>query len=363
MRLVLNVLIILVFVAHFCKANMASPLEEGTMASSAISSKDINILSESIDIKIDSDFKTARFLVEYQIQSDMDGLQIPLLFFAQDYKDGFFIWVDNKKAHVQNVPERYSEYSPFRGFSESFEKNDTGGEITIYWQSNAGYVYKLSDLKYFEADIGKGIHTVRVEYIANVWTDYSDWIKAYSFRYSLSPAKFWKSFGTLSVTLEQEGIERQLSTNLGEPLEKAFQSTNSWTFTNLPGEYLEFSYNPKPGKFAAVLISVQPLGLAIATGIVLFALHLFLVIRYRRKFATKKYSSVVIAGSFLVPFLFLVSYSCSYPLIDFLIGEEAGKNHGYVFLIFAMYPVLALAYGMIMWLLDRLQKRKINSGS
>lgn len=342
---------------------MASPLEEGTMVTSAFSSKDINILSETIHIKIDNDFKTARFIVKYQIQSDMDGLQIPLMFYAQDYKDSFFIWVDNKNISVQNVPQSYNEHTRFKDFSDSFEKDDAGYEVTIYWQANAGYVYKLSDLKYFETDIGKGIHTVRVEYIANVWTDYSDWIKAYSFRYSLSPAKFWKSFGTLSVTLEQEGIERQLSTNLGEPLEKAFQSTNSWTFTNLPGEYLEFSYNPKPGKFAAVLISVQPLGLAIATGIVLFALHLFLVIRYRRKFATKKYSPVVIAGSFLVPFLLLVSYTCSYPLIDFLIGEEAGKNHGYVFLIFAMYPLLALAYGMIMWLLDRLQKRKIDSGS
>lgn len=363
MRLKYFVLIVLAFVAHFCKANMASPLEEGTMVSSAFSSKDINILSETIHIKIDNDFKTARFIVKYQIQSDMDGLQIPLMFYAQDYKDSFFICVDNKNISVQNVPQSYNEHTRFKDFSDSFEKDDAGYEVTIYWQANAGYVYKLSDLKYFETDIGKGIHTVRVEYIANVWTDYSDWIKAYSFRYSLSPAKFWKSFGTLSVTLEQEGIERQLSTNLGEPLEKAFQSTNSWTFTNLPGEYLEFSYNPKPGKFAAVLISVQPLGLAIATGIVLFALHLFLVIRYRRKFATKKYSPVVIAGSFLVPFLLLVSYTCSYPLIDFLIGEEAGKNHGYVFLIFAMYPLLALAYGMIMWLLDRLQKRKIDSGS
>ena len=342
---------------------MASPFEEGTLASSAVSSNDISILTETIHIKIDSDFKTARFIVDYQIQSDMDGLQIPLLFYAQDYKDSFIVWVDNKKISIQNVPESYSEHSRFMRFSDSFEKSDTGDEITIYWQANSGYVYKLSDLKYFETDIGKGIHTVRVEYIANVWTDYSDWLKVYSLRYSLSPAKFWKSFGTLTVNLKQEGIVRQLSTNLGEPVEKAFQAKSSWTFTELPGEYLEFSYKPKPGKFAAVLISVQPLGLAIAIGIVLFGVHLFLVRRYRRKFATKKYSPVVIGGSILVPFLFLVSYSCSYPLIDFSIGEEAGKNHGYVFLIFAMYPVLALAYGMIMWLLDRLQKRKINSGS
>jgi hypothetical protein len=214
---------------QFAHANMASPIWEGTMTSSAFSSKDINILSELIHIKIDKDYKTAKFIIEYTIQSNVTGRQIPLLFYAQDYKDSFFVWVDNQKVTIQGIPEKYTHFenSPFSGFSSFKDDNNRkneNDEVTIYWYKNYGFVYRLNDLKYFETDITKGVHKVRVEYTANVWTDISGWIKEYSFRYSLTPAKYWKSFGNLNITVEQEGTVRQLSTNIGEPIEKTYKA-------------------------------------------------------------------------------------------------------------------------------------------
>jgi len=198
---------------------MSSPIQEGTLSSSAFSSKDINILSEKINIKIDKQFKTVKFIIEYTIQSDIIGRQIPLLFYAQDYKDSFFVWVDNQRVAIQNIPYKYTHFhnSPFSGFSgvkHGNVNNNESDEVSIHWNKNSSYVYKINDLKYFETDILKGTHKVRVEYTANVWTDISGWIKKYSFRYSLTPAKFWKSFGTLTINIQQEGEVRELSTNL-----------------------------------------------------------------------------------------------------------------------------------------------------
>jgi len=364
MKLKTGLIIFLLLFGKLAKANMSSPIWEGTMTSSAFTSKDINILSEFIHIKIDKDFKTASFIVEYTIQNDLIGRQIPLLFYAKDYKDSFLIWVDNQKVTIQDIPEKYTSVgsSPFSMFSGSFEKsNHSNGadEVSIYWQKNSGFVYKLNDLKYFETDIAKGVHKIRVEYVANVWTDISGWIKEYSFRYSLTPAKFWKSFGTLHISVEQDGAVRHLSTNIGQPVEKSYKAKNSWTFTKLPDEYLEFSYSPKANNLTKALITVQPFGLSIITGVILFALHLFFSFRYRRQFVNKKHSPVVILGSLIIPFLILLGYMYSYDIIDNVIGEEAGRYHGYLFLVIIFYPILLPIYWTIVWLLDRRQKRKL----
>jgi hypothetical protein len=347
------------FFGQIAKANMSSPIWQGTKTSSAITSNDIRILSEKILIKIDKEFKTARFIIEYNIQSDTFGRQIPLLFYAQDFKDSFFVWLDNKKISIQNVPVEHYANSPFNSFDKSFKRENNEEEITIYWQKNAGYVYKLSDLKYFEADIEKGTHIVRVEYVANVWTDISGWIKEFSFRYSLSPAKYWKSFGNFEIIVEQEGQVRQITSNLGLPIEKEIESVNTWRFSKLPDEYFEISYTPKPNNIARILLIIKPFGFSFIATILLATIHLFFTLGYRRNNIKRKYSLAVIIGSCCVPFLALLSYIFSYNLIDNIIGENAGRHHGYVFLSFFLYPIILIVYWLLFWLIDKYYKRKL----
>lgn len=358
-----NIFILLLLLAQVCKANMSSPIREGTQVSAAFSSKDIQILSEHIRVKIDKTSGTAKFIVEYTIQSDVSGQQIPLLFYAQDYQDSFLVWVDNQRIDIQKIPEKYTHIreSPFSTFAAPFERSNRANgadEVTIHWSENSAFVYRINDLKYFEADITKGTHKVRVEYIATAWTDASGWVKEYSFRYSLTPAKFWKSFGTLSIEVEQEGEVKELSTNLGRPIEQKFDTINNWKFTKLPAEYFEFSYVPDVNMFAQTLIFITPLGIAVIIGILLFIWHLMLVRRYRRRFVNKKYSPVVIAGSLIVPFLVILSYIYAYPLIDNIIGEAAGRHHGYVFLMIVLYPLFLPIYWTILWLFDRQQRKR-----
>lgn len=359
MKLKTGLTFLFLILGQLALANMASPIRRGTMTSSAISSKDINIVSEKVFVKVDPGFKTAKFTVEYNIQSDISGMQIPLLFVARDFRDSFSVWIDDKEVRLQNVPVNHYEDSPFNGFANSLERDNYEDEITIYWERNSGNVYKLSDLKYFEADIEKGAHVVRVEYTANAWTNSSGWVKKYSFRYSLTPAKFWKSFGNLEIAVVQDGQIGHVETNLGLPDEKEIKSTNTWTFNKLPDEYFEISYTPEISGYARALIDIEPFGFAVITLVFLSIIHLFLTLAYRRKNINRKYSIVVILGSVLIPFLSMLSFVFSFDLIDNAIGENAGRHHGYAALSIIFHPVILVVYLFLFWLADKLYKKKL----
>ena len=320
------------------EANMSSPILKGSTSNSVFSSKDIDILSEKIFIRIDKELQTAKFTVEYNIRSDSSGKQIPLVFITQDFKDSFYVWLDDKEINIRNIEEEHFDTSSFLGLSNT---------------------YGRTDLKYFEVNIEKGIiHKVRVEYIAAAWIDSGDWIRQYSFRYSLEPAKYWRSFGSLEIIVEQEGEVRQITTNLGQPNEKEIKSINTWTFNELPDDYFEISFKPALNYFAKILLAISPIGLWFIATIILVIVHLYFTLLYRRKNIAKKFSPVVIVGSIIIPFLSLLSFMFSFYLIDIVIGEHASQRHGYIFLIFIFYPIFVSFYWLLPLIVDREIKKE-----
>lgn len=337
-------------------ANMASPIREGTLSSSAFSSKNIDILKEKILISVDSQFNTALFSVEYSIKTDSEGRQIPLLFHATDYNGQFKVWVDDKEITILPIPNDYLEIpnSLFHNFSHIFHGSN---QVTIYWEEHSGFVYTINDLKYFETFLTKGEHKIRIEYLANVWTDLHQWVKNYSFRYSLSPAKFWKSFGTLEVTLNTSKFKNQFTTNLGPP---TFNSSNSnfvWTFKKLPGNYLEVNYTPQLSSKAKMLLTIGTNNLTLFFALAVALVHIIFTRRFRKHNVHNKYSWVLIAGSIVVPFLVLFFNMYSYIIIDNAIGEEASRYHGYTFFIMVLYPIIMPVYWVLLWLSDKFHKK------
>ena len=357
--------IILFLIGQLCFANMASPIRAGTFSSSAFSSRDIDILKEKIYLKVDKDFRTAFYQIEYFIRTDSNGRQIPLLFHAKDYKGDFKIWVDNQEVKLLDIPNEYktTANTPFERFSNSFAQPSRSGEpetVVIYWEKNSGFVYELNDLKYFETDLTKGEHRIRIEYVANVWTDILGWVKEYSFRYSLSPAKNWKSFGSLEITLDASDFNSALTTNLGKPKNGQLDSISVWNFSKLPSDYFDI-YKPEISAFAKIMIAIGPLGLTLIFALLISLLHFISIKKYRKSEPTKKHSWVVIVGSVTIPLIILISYMISYELIDYSIGEEAGNYHGYTFLAIILYPLLLPIYWVIMWLADKRIKGRINN--
>lgn len=360
-----SISLIFILIAHFCFANMASPIWQGTKSGTVFSSKDVDILKERINVTIDKHFQTANYKIEYFISSDIEGKQIPLLFHAEDYRDEFKVWVDDKLVSLSYLPTFYktTEDSLVKQFSSSFRNSSTPEEsqVSIKWSEHEGSTYDYEDLKYFEIDLSKGEHIIRVEYIADVWADNSDWVKEYSFNYSLSPARFWRSFGSLEVTVKSAEFNQLIKTNLGEPKIKSSDSLY-WELKKLPADFFTISYIPNISPFSKTLINIGPTWLTIIFALLVIILHSYHIFLYRKSHLEVKYSWVVIAGSLINPLLILIGYINSFILIESSIGNDAGSPGGYLFLCIFLYPIALPMYWLIMGDIDRkIKQYRINN--
>lgn len=289
-------------------ASMASPVIRGTLGGRPFISKYVDVVHEDLFIKIGQNFDYASFNVKYYIHSSKDGFQIPFLFYASEYLDSFTVKIDGKEVSISKVPYDVDvpENTKLKDFSYFFEKraDDDYSPVVIEDSPGGGFVVNLHDMLYFEADIPKGQHVIEVSYRATKWVDNSDWVKEYSFRYALSPAKYWKSFGTLKVVVDATDFDKKLTSNIGAPASGSLNSITEWEFDKMPTEILQINYTPEVSKTAQLLINVGPRGLAYMTGALLATLHLMTVVWYRKKNPAKRYSPAVIVGSLLIPLFF-----------------------------------------------------------
>ena len=357
--------IILFLIGRLCFANMASPIHEGTWTARPFISQYVDILKENILIVPDDKFETAQFKIEYHIKADRSGVQIPLLFYASEFKENFKIWIDDREIKLKQVPETYKklEGTPFNDFAYFFDTKNRSEtkRVLIEDSPSGGFYVSIDDLKFFETDLTEGNHIIRVEYVANKWIDRSDWVKEYSFRYALSPAKYWKSFGRLEITIDASRFDGNITTNIGAPTTGDLHSNGIWTFTSIPTEVLQISYTPCITPTAHTLLKISPTGLTLLLSIILILLHFISIRIYRKANPNKRFSWTMIVGSVIVPFLALFGYMYTFDIIDTAIGQEASRYHGYTFLIILLYPILLPMYWTIMWLVDKTIKGRINN--
>jgi len=226
---------------------------------------------------------------------------------------------------------------------------------------NENNLYNIDDLKYFEADVQRGKHKIKIEYEANVWVYQQEWVNDYSFRYSLAPAKYWKSFGGLSITIKQDSTNHQITTNLGNPIEGNIGAISSWKFNTLPGDLLIIEYHPAINILAQALINLEPFGIMIIVGIMLMGLHLIILKKYSKNDVNKKAIWLKLIGGLSIPYLMLHSYFISYNIIDSILGDFASIRHGYYFLIIFWYPVIFIVYIIILWLIQLAIQRKLKN--
>jgi hypothetical protein len=245
-----NLTLVLLLLSRLCFSNMASPFNWGTIGSNAFSSADLQILKEKIHVTIDKDFKTAYYEIDYIIKSDVHGVQIPLLFYAEGYRDSFNVYVDNENVKLLPVPDnvRTSSNTPYNRFSKSFRSPSIKGDpesVTIMWSEHGGFSYPISDLKYFYANLLEGEHRIHVTYTANYTTTDLHNGAEYSFVYSLAPAEHWRSFGSLEITVDASRYGKAVETNLGPAVQGRTDSIATWHFNKIPAEFFEVYYFAK----------------------------------------------------------------------------------------------------------------------
>jgi hypothetical protein len=227
---------------------MASPVNEGTFGTRPFISQYVNILHEDLRIVIDENFEYADFEVAYHINAEKSGMQIPLLFYASSYYENFKVTIDGKEVLLKRQEDFWDLYGVDKEKLTNFHylynaDRKEVGEIENQFKYGRNDYISLNDFLYFETDISEGNHVIKVTYKATNWRYKHNRLNEDSFRYALAPAKYWKSFGTLNITIDASKVKDNVSINVGTPKSGEINVVSTYNFDKLPREVLEITRN------------------------------------------------------------------------------------------------------------------------
>jgi hypothetical protein len=350
-------LILAIFLCYtiILNANMASPINRGTLGANPFLNNYVTITTENLYIKIDESFKYAEFDIEYIINAEKDGINIPLLFYASEYYGNFKVSIDDKpislkEYHIENTKLTNFEYLYSTNNANTFIVNNT-------FNNGESEPIRLEDFLYFETNISKGKHSIKVSYKASTWNYKHRRLNESSFRYALSPAKQWKSFGTLNITVDASLCNEVISTNLGNPQEGKINTISTYHFNKLPTDIIIINLEPKLSTFVKLLLKINYFNLALLLMLPLVFIHYKLIKKYRLYSLNTKLSAIAIIGGLLLPILFIFVMILSSFLIDYFLGDYASGREGYgVFYSFMLLPKFVLIYLTLSLITDFITK-------
>ena len=325
---------------------MAKPEIQGSYQEEGYSAANIDIIHEDLRIKL-LDINRAHFSVEYTIQSSNPGFSMPLMFDGMmNGLDDFKVWMDGAEVRVLDSPSLYND------------------DYLALWKdslrTNFGidYIPLIDQFRYFIVDMAPGVHSIKVEYVAQATINQWRMVNTYTFLYNLEPARSWKSFNQLDLTIDASGISGVTDMMLDGKMIQ-LDSLKTWSFNSLPQTGIVITCTPRISSFAQCLIDND--GVFLFVVFVLIALlHVWCMWLYRKRNPKRKFSLAMFWGSWITVFLMCVFYMYHFSITDFFIGEHASERHGYVFLIFLVYPFFLMFYLVMAFALDQLMKKKVD---
>ncbi|QHI36842.1 hypothetical protein IMCC3317_22120 [Kordia antarctica] len=345
-------------------ANMASPVQEGTFGTRPFISQFVNILHENLRITIDEKFEYADFEVAYTINAEKSGTQIPLLFYASEYYENFEVTIDGKKVDLKRQEDFWDLYGIDKekliNFEYLYTRNRAEvGEIENQFKHGRSEHISLNDFLYFETDISEGEHIIKVTYKATNWRFKHNRINEDSFRYALSPAKYWKSFGTLNITIDASNVKDEIAINIGTPKIGEINGVSTYHFNKLPVEIIEITRVPKLSGFTKFLLNIESFWLAIILMSFIVLYHVWKMYRFRKKHPKKKFSGPAFIGAIAIPIVFIFMLMLTTFWIDTSIGEPyaSGRESYGAFFQFLYFPKYLLYYVIFSILVDFLFKK------
>jgi len=346
-------LFVFVFSAIGMYANMAAPWINGTGNTDAYISRDIDILKEYLKVTL-LDFDRAEFDVQYVIKVNNHMLQVPFIFDTSisfnkfgrgndDHMD-FRVLLDSREIEISEVVSMYNDSISERWMRE-FRNNFDGNLKDLY------------SFKYFELDLDEGEHIIQVKYIANAGIDLRGELREYYFVYNLKPARYWKSFGGLDLTIDAFAIKGETSVDIGN--DDIVDGIYNRYFNELPQD--EFIITCVPHVSPTVKWFMKyGMDIVFILTFCLVILHFIIMYRYRKRNFRIWISPVVICGVLLLPLIFCVFVVFTPYFIDDIIGEHASRRHGYMFLWFVLYPVFLIVYMIPVLILDYVFRKKFS---
>lgn len=350
--------------------NSMSPYREGSFNAEILLSSQVSILDEYIYIEINEDFTKAWFSIDYRIKNTEKGSIIPLLFYAPNFEDEFIFILDGKSQNSLNMltDSRWFDRALLYDFKYFTQYFDTTGNKTYtifpleFEEGGWNSAVSPDDLFYIECFLDTGIHTTHVEYEAKAWTNLKGWINKYYFTYSLAPAKYWKSFGKLTVELNAEKFSEEIICNLGEPVSGNINSTAIWQFNSIPADNIYIRFEPEANFFAKILIFLDPIGITAIINLIIFFFIARRIKKWRRKNPNRACWPMYLIGAFIIPLTIVFPYIFSYDIIRTAIGEH-GNNYQYsIYMIFTIpiFLPLTLIFTIILdFIIAGFLKRKL----
>lgn len=349
--------------SHNCWSNMASPILIGSTVGEPFIAQNVEILQEDIYIILDSSFQRTTFHIRYELRALSTSNDVPMLFYAPEIHSNFSVLLDGKSVPLMSFNAYSSDKVAIEQYFEPYyaeNRENADVEIPLGLDNSEKTSISISELKYFLLNFDKPTHIVDVYYDAKPYIDKRGWVKKYIFRYSLSPARYWKSFGDLNIHLDATQFRDTISTNiLAESFSGNLQEKSTWTIHHLPkDEMILITYSPYMSALAKWMIRISPFGFAMVLVVIMVIIHLFSIRSYRKN-QFRGFLWTKILGVILIPVLAYISLWCFYDLIYKAIGIHAVKSQGYglVFLII-LVPIAMLGYGMIVFLWDYFMQKK-----
>ncbi len=352
------------FNAIVLNANMASPVQQGTFGTRPFISQYVHIVHENLRITVDENFQYADFDIEYIINAEKDGVQIPLLFYASEYYENFEVTIDGKKITLQKQEDFWDLYGDDKEKLTNFHylyNTDQKAirEIENQFKYGRSDRISLNDFLYFKTDIAAGKHSIKVRYKANNWRYKHNRLNEDSFRYALAPAKYWKSFGTLDVTIDTSKVKDEITINLGEAKSRNNNGIATYHFEKLPVDIIQITRIPKLSSFTTFLLNLESFWLAIILISFIVLFHVWKMYRFRKKHPEKKISIPAILGAVVIPVTFILMLLIATFWIDASIGKPyaSGRESYGAFYSFLYLPKYIFIYVIFSVIIDLLFKK------
>lgn len=322
--------LVLVCAPFLLLANMASPYRGGSGVNEALTSLDIDIVSEQIQVRILDKYRV-QYRVAYNVRSDREGRQVPLVFDTKqsEYRGfdmEFKVWVDGREVEVGSLSD---QNDTVKAFADSL--NRFFNTVDDRWNLYNRY-------RYFEVDLSAGEHTIEVQYLAEAQISTWGMVKEYAFIYNLEPAHRWRSFGQLDVEVDASAFPHSVDVEFDSTVR--VDSIARWHFDSLPQDEFVIRYNPPIGTLAKVLIWIDPAGLTFLFSLLLMWWHWKAMRSYRGRYPYRRFSWVMLVGSFALMLVVSIAILLFTELTDWVIGDEASGRHGYIILFVIMIYIL-----------------------
>lgn len=327
--------LILLFCSYLTlSANMSSPYIRRCNPSIDLQSSEIHIESENLAITLMDSAKYALYKVEYQVLNPTTKSELLLVFDCATNYSEFQVWLDGTACQLIQLDDN-------TGVSFA---NDSS--------------YDQGQLAAFKLNLNKGKHTIEVSYKGYPEIFLGSLLMRYTFRYNLAPARSWKSFEHLNLSIDATAFAgKDVTVDIGNKTYPLGGIVQSWQFNSIPQDYIEIKFNPPSN----IPFTIDPSWFFWLPLLVGAFFNIRWIKRWRLNHPNKKLSNPAMIGALVVPAIVIVCYRYSFPLIDLLIGHYASGHHGYLFFIFLGYPFLAIFYFFVAWLIDFNYKMKLRA--